>query len=75
MADNFDFQRLMTGFGGAFFGAVIGAFIGILTVIALILLNVGISNTAKLAVVGVCTVAGMVLLAIHEIKKHAEEHA
>jgi hypothetical protein len=75
MADGFDFQRLMTGFGGAFFGAVIGAFIGILIVVALILLNVGISNMAKLAIVGVCLLAGMVLLAIHEIKKHAEEHA
>lgn len=75
MADDFDFQRLMTGFGGAFFGAVIGAFIGILIVIALFIFNVGISNIAKLAIVGVCIVAGMVLLAIHEIRKHIEERA
>lgn len=75
MADDFDFQRLMTGFGGAFFGAVIGAFIGMLIIVALRLLNIGIGNIAKFAILGVCIVAGMVLLAIREVKKHAKEHA
>jgi predicted ABC-type sugar transport system permease subunit len=75
MADDFDFQKLMTVFGGAFFGAVIGAFIGIVIALGLSLLNVSTGNVAKLAIIGLCIVIGMVLLAIHEFKKHIKEHA
>ncbi|BAI61343.1 hypothetical protein MCP_1271 [Methanocella paludicola SANAE] len=75
MADDFDYQGFMSSFGGAFFGAIIGAIIGILILVALNLLNAGIGNVAKLAIIGACTIVGMVLLAIHEFKKHAKEHA
>jgi hypothetical protein len=75
MTDGYDFQGFMSSVGGAFFGAIIGAIIGILILIILSLINVGIDNMAKLAIVGVCIIVGMVLLAIHEYKKHAKEHA
>jgi hypothetical protein len=74
MANDFDFQRLMSAFGGAFFGAIIGGIIGLLIYLALDLLNINIDNTVKLAIIWACILAGMILLAYHEVKKHASRH-
>ena len=51
-----------------FYGAIIGAIIGVLIDLTLNLLNVAIGNMTKLAIVVVCIVLGMVLLAIHNVK-------
>jgi|GEM_PF-5894471 len=68
--NDFDFQKVMSGFSGAFFGAIIGAIIGVLIYLVFNLLNVGIGITAKLAIVGLCIVICMLLFARYEVKKH-----
>jgi len=68
--NDFDFQKVMSGFSGAFFGAIIGAIVGVLIYLALSLLKVGIGITPKLAIIGLCIVVGMLVFARYEVKKH-----
>lgn len=75
MAEKYDYQRLMTACGGAFFGAIIGAIIATLIILSLDLLKIDIGNTAKIIFGLACVLAGAVWLAIHEMKKHAEKPA
>jgi ribose/xylose/arabinose/galactoside ABC-type transport system permease subunit len=71
MADDYDFQGLMSAFAGAFFGAIIGAIIGGIIYAILGLLN--IDSTIKLVIAAACIIIGMVYLAVHEYNKHGRK--
>ena len=70
MADDFDFQGLMSSLGGAFFGAIIGGIIGVIIYAILDLLNTGIGTTVKLAIVAACIILGIAILAVREYNEH-----
>ncbi len=73
MVEEYDYQRLMTACGGAFFGAIIGAIVAALIILSLDLLKFNAGNPAKLVIMLACILIGAVWLAIHEVKKHAEQ--
>lgn len=75
MAEEYDYQRLMTACGGAFFGAIIGAVIAAIIIFSLDFLKIDIGNPARIVLGLALVLAGAVWLAIHEIKKHAEKPA
>ncbi len=74
MAEEYDYQMLITACGGAFFGAIMGAIIAALIILSLDLLKINFGNPVKLVIMLACILAGAVWLAIHEVKKHAEKH-
>ena len=70
-----DSRELKNIFKGAFLGAIIGAIIGVLVCLALGLLNVSTSNTMKIAIMGVCIILCMRLLAMYEVRKQVENQS
>lgn len=72
MADDYDYQGLMSGFAGAFFGAIIGGFIGIIIYVIMSALNIG-DSTVQFVVATICLIVGAVLLGIREYKRHGEK--
>lgn len=75
MAEQYDFQRFMTACGGAFLGAIAGAIIGTLVILALDFLHVNAGNTAKLVIALACILVSAAWVAIYEVKKHAVKPA